>query len=333
MFSSNTVLKFHKRNNEFSNSTGSCRITLNSDDKTSFNRGYSYSEVIFYFSNKIDKWIFNDHNFSSTTSGHQKTLHRKLSEVASYDNILRVESDSLNDLNFTFDSLKLSEYNLDIVEKYFPKKFNQFKKELLEEKENKKKEKNDLTINKKLTKFKYNSKNGLLKAAKKIDFDLKKLSIHTSRDFIHLLWIGFSVPEIEKTFNHLSLNDVYRITCIADLYKLIEIKKDLRDFENNLNLCDYCFLVYADFFEVNKEILINDFEVNNEPNYKLLLNKYSYYHGNTLNMSFSDCLKILDEKFKCLDSFHKSMNSSYVSEILLKEFTDYIAKNKLNDLI
>ena len=109
-FSGPTNLKFSKKRNQWENSTESCRVLCNENEKDVV-KGYSYREVIFYYDDSLKSWVFNNHGYSVTTFSHQSALRSFLK-----DDYIIVHADTIND-GLKFENLDLDYSNSELVKR------------------------------------------------------------------------------------------------------------------------------------------------------------------------------------------------------------------------
>lgn len=242
-YSGSTNLKFSKKRNQWENGgQHNCVIDVNENEKD-YVKGWSYSQIIFYYDNELNKWIFNDYKFSVTTTSHQYELWSRLKGIASENDIIVTRSYSIND-GFKYEKLENTELNIDLVTKYFPKKLENFKNTLKENEIQAKKYKSQNAMRKKVDRLDYATKENLLKALEKCERKLKDINI---RDVWHsekCLSIGFSTNEITSQFNfeirELCLKEIVLVMQneeLSKIYNLDELNK-YKKLNFRLNLYD-----------------------------------------------------------------------------------------------
>jgi len=220
MFSSSCNLVFKKRQNKWQNSTDSCHV-LTMNDKTF--QAWSYAEVIFQYDSKLEKYIFNYYKFSNTTSNHQYALSSFLKKRVNISDIIYCNMTTLNN-GFKYENLDIDAENIEVVEKYFPKKIKHFKNEI-EKKDIAKKESEKLArLYKNIRNINYKSKKGLLKAIK--DSRAKNREFIGVDKMLKLYRLGFTSDEI--TFYYFSVSEIVSFFNVKSWQKLDD-KKDCID--------------------------------------------------------------------------------------------------------
>jgi len=268
MFNNGKVnLKFSKKRNQWENSTQSCTITVNENEKD-FYKAYSYREVIFYYDDTLKKWIFNHYKFSATTSSHQDELRRQLRKIASVENIIYGDFKTLNN-GFKYDYLAISEDNLNLVEEYFPENLESFKQEIAEKNQEIRDARNRQAKIKKIEKIDYSTKKAMIKAMDSINFGKVhyKYSVDPMKS-LKLFKIGFIKSEIENYFSFPKKINVKDLFYIENNFK--EFLENFENLESNLEIYRYeklendflNYLVEKNLMEKFKEV--NEFDLSNE---------------------------------------------------------------------
>lgn len=259
-----TNLKFSKKRNQWENSTQSCTITVNENEKD-FYKAYSYREVIFYYEETLKKWIFNDYKFSPTTTNHQYELSCQLRKIASVKNIIYGDFKTLNK-GFKYDYLDVSEENLKLVEEYFPENLESFKEKLAEKNQDIKDARNKQAKIKKIEKIDYSTKKAMIKAMESIDYGKAyyKYSVDPMKS-LKLFKIGFNKSEIENYFSFPRKINVKDLFYIEKNFK--EFLENFENLESDLEIYRYIKLE-TDFLNYLKEknlmekfIEINQFDL------------------------------------------------------------------------
>lgn len=244
-FGGKTSLKFFTRLNLYKNSGETCRIV--SDGQ--FWKAYSYREVIFYYDEKLKKYVFNKHKFSSTTSAHQSCLWSILGDKIlkkdipyfsgiqkNADLVLYVDFTSIND-GLDFSKLNEVRDNIIFCKEFFSKK--ELKEFTAKVEKNESDKKESLKIDrlyKSLKDINYATKVGFLKAAKTYK-NLTKNEVKINdkvndfHDYMKALSIGFTDIELNDkkpellifTFSDFLFTE--KIIKLADENNLLNIYK------------------------------------------------------------------------------------------------------------
>jgi hypothetical protein len=181
-------LKWSKKREQWENSTKSIRIHKDYE-------AWSYGEKIGYkYSNKI--YMINMHSFSVTTSRHQSTLRGFLTDKLFGREIVLVDMGTMN-YGLDYERLTVIRYNMEIVERFYPKKLKEFEVRVTAKEKSDREWRNKEAKRKKIERLGYKTKAGFEKAMLEVNYTRRK-DIRHSSEMIKLLDMGYSWEAIKQ---------------------------------------------------------------------------------------------------------------------------------------